>query len=151
MTMQLAPVQETIPSRLMQSVLTVKTTGPGFTDLSDRLQEFLRQSGAADGLLIAFLKHTSASLTIQENADPDVRRDLLDTLDKLAPQHGNYRHGMEGLDDMPAHIRTMLTDVSLTMPVRSGRLDLGTWQSLYLVEHRARPHERHVHLSYLGS
>ena len=151
MTMQLAPVQETIPSRLMQSVLTVKTTGPGFTDLSDKLQEFLRQSGAADGLLIAFLKHTSASLTIQENADPDVRRDLLDALDMLAPQHGNYRHGMEGLDDMPAHIRTMLTDVSLTIPVRSGRLDLGTWQSLYLVEHRARPHERHVHLSYLGS
>ncbi len=151
MTMQLAPVQETIPSRLMQSVLTVKTTGPGFTDLSDRLQEFLRQSGAADGLLIAFLKHTSASLTIQENADPDVRRDLLDTLDELAPQHGNYRHGMEGLDDMPAHIKTMLTDVSLTMPVRSGHLDLGTWQSLYLIEHRARPHDRHVNLSYLGS
>ena len=151
MTMQLAPVQETIPSRLVRSVLSVQTTGPGFTDLSELLQDFLRRSDAAEGMLVAFLKHTSASLTIQENADPDVRRDLLDALDMLAPQHGNYRHGMEGLDDMPAHIRTMLTDVSLTMPVRSGRLDLGTWQSLYLIEHRTRPHERHVSLSYLGS
>ncbi len=151
MTMQLAPVQELIPARLVRSVLTVNTTGPGFTDLSVHLGSFLRQSGAADGLLTAFVKHTSASLTIQENADPDVRRDLLDALDTLAPQHANYRHGMEGPDDMPAHIRTMLTDVSLTMPVSSGRLDLGTWQSLYLVEHRARPHVRHVCLSYLGS
>ena len=151
MTMQLAPVQETKPSRLVRSVLTVQTRGPGFTDLTLPLRDFLARSDAADGLLTAFLQHTSASLTIQENADPDVRSDLLDALDGLAPQHGHYRHGMEGLDDMPAHIRTMLTDVSLTMPVRSGRLDLGTWQSLYLVENRTRPHVRYVSLAYLGT
>ena len=151
MTMQLAPFQEVTPARLVQSVLTVHTTGPGFTDLTAPLREFLAGTGAADGVLTVFLKHTSASLTIQENADPDVRRDLLDVLDRLAPRHENYRHGMEGPDDMPAHIRTMLTDSSLTIPVRSGELDVGTWQGLYLVEHRARPHTRYASLSYLGT
>lgn len=151
MTMQLAPVQEVIPARLVRSVVTVRTAGPGFTDLTVPLREFLQRAGAAEGVVTAFLKHTSASLTIQENADPDVLRDLLDALDDLAPQHRDYRHRTEGPDDMPAHIRTMLTDVSLTIPVRSGSPDLGTWQSLYLVEHRARPHERFVSLTYLGS
>lgn len=151
MTMQLAPVQEVTPARLVRSVLSVHTAGPGFIDLTGPIRDFLQQADAEDGLLTAFVKHTSASLTIQENADPDVRRDLLDVLDTLAPQHGNYRHGMEGPDDMPAHIRTMLTDVSLTIPVRSGGLDVGTWQSLYLVEHRTRPHARSIVLAFLGS
>ena len=151
MTMQLAPVQVVSPTRLVRSVVSVSTDGPGFTDLTAPLSEFLAAAEASDGLLVVFLQHTSASLTIQENADPDVRRDLLDALDRLAPRGQNYRHGVEGPDDMPAHIRTMLTDVSLMLPVRSGRLHLGTWQSLYLVEHRDRPHLRSVSLTFLGA
>jgi len=148
--MQLATVQELTVTRMVRSTLTVGTDGPGFTDLTAPLAEFLRRAGAVSGLLTVFLRHTSASLTIQENADPDVRCDLLDALDRLAPQNAGYRHGLEGPDDMPAHIRTMLTDVTLNVPVGEGRLELGTWQSIYLVEHRARPHRRTVDLTYLG-
>ena len=129
----------------------MSTPGPGVTDISAALADFLRKAEARDGVLTVFIRHTSASLTIQENADPDVLRDLMDALDGLVPQNAGYRHGMEGPDDMPAHIRTMLTDVSLTLPVSAGRLDLGTWQGVYLVEHRARPHDRSLDLVYLGS
>lgn len=148
--MRLSEVENFSADRIARATLGVSTPGPGFTDLSAALAEFLRTAVARDGVLTVFVRHTSASLTIQENADPDVLRDLMDALDGLAPQNAGYRHGMEGPDDMPAHIRTMLTDVSLTLPVSAGRLDLGTWQGVYLVEHRARPHERSVELTFLG-
>ena len=100
---------------------------------------------------MAFCRHTSASLTIQENADPDVRTDLIMALDRLAPRDLDYVHGAEGPDDMPGHIRTMLTDVSVAVPVVEGKLALGTWQGLYLFEHRDRPHRREVILHLTGS
>jgi secondary thiamine-phosphate synthase enzyme len=106
---------------------------------------------AADGLLTLFIRHTSASLTIQENADPDVLRDLADALDRFAPRKHPYRHDMEGPDDMPAHIRSMLTAASLSIPVVCGRLVLGTWQAIYLVEHRDAPHTREIALHYVGT
>jgi secondary thiamine-phosphate synthase enzyme len=107
-------------------------------------------TGLRHGLLVAFCRHTTASLTVQENADPDVRADLMAALDGLAPRHGDYVHGTEGPDDMPSHIRTMLTDVALAIPLLDWRLALGTWQGLYLVEHRDRPHRREVLLQLLG-
>ena len=131
--------------------MAVQTTGPGFTDLSGDLARWLRDQGAGDGLLTIFLRHTSASLTIQENADPDVLKDLADALDRLAPRTHPYRHGLEGPDDMPAHIRTMVTATSLPVPVRGGRMLLGTWQAVYLVEHRDRPHDREIALHYSGT
>lgn len=149
--MHLSPVETIGIERIVRARLSIPTSGPGFADLTGGLAAFLSDSEARDGALTIFIRHTSASLTIQENADPDVRRDLMDALDGLAPKNAGYRHGMEGPDDMPAHIRTMLTDVSLTVPVRDGRLDLGTWQSVYLVEHRARPHERTVDLIFVGN
>ena len=106
---------------------------------------------AGDGLLTVFVRHTSASLAIQENADPDVRTDLLDALDRLAPEAADYRHADEGPDDMPAHVKAMLTGVSLSVPVEGGIPILGTWQALYLIEHRRAPHRREVKLHYLGS
>jgi secondary thiamine-phosphate synthase enzyme len=123
---------------------TVHTPGPGFTELTEAAGAFVTRSGIADGLLSLFCRHTSASLTIQENADPDVRTDLMTALDGLAPRDAAYIHDAEGPDDMPAHIRAMLTGVSLAVPVLAGRLALGTWQGIYLVEHRDRPHAREI-------
>ena len=97
-----------------------------------------------------FVSHTSASLTVQENADPNVRRDLLDALEILAPKERDYAHREEGPDDMPSHIKAMLTSVSLGIPVRDGKMALGTWQGVYLIEHRARPHQRTIVLSFIG-
>src|SRR3954447_26788697 len=130
--------------------LTVETSGPGFTELTAAVAAWVAESGIRDGLLTAFCRHTSASLTIQENADPDVRTDLMAALDRLAPRNAGYVHDAEGPDDMPAHIRTLLTDVSVPIPVLDGRLALGTWQGLYLIEHRDRPHRREVllHLNW---
>ncbi|MBK1623005.1 secondary thiamine-phosphate synthase enzyme [Afifella marina DSM 2698] len=138
-------------ARLVQSGLSLPTRGQGFIDITAELQEWLREAGARSGLLCVFVRHTSASLTIQENADPSVQTDLLTALDRLAPQNAGWVHDTEGADDMPAHIRTMLTDVSLTVPVEDGRLALGTWQGVYLVEHRTRPHRRSLKLVYFGS
>ncbi|MEW5424728.1 secondary thiamine-phosphate synthase enzyme YjbQ [Amorphus sp. 3PC139-8] len=127
-------------------------TGPRrFHDVSAAVDGWLGEIDAGEGLLTVFLRHTSASLTIQENADPDVLRDLLDVLDRLAPASGSYRHGSEGPDDMPAHIKTMLTGASIAVPVLNGRMDLGTWQGLYVIEHRARGHARSLTLHYLGT
>src|SRR4051794_10251217 len=123
-------------SRQALGRVSVETPGPGFTELTAEAARFVAQSGIAHGLLTAFCRHTSASLTIQENADPDVQTDLLAALDRLAPRGAAYVHGIEGPDDMPAHIRTMLTGASLAIPVADGRLALGTLQGLYLVEHR---------------
>ena len=131
--------------------LVVETAGRGFTEITREAARWLVGTGIRDGLLTAFCRHTSASLTIQENADPDVRTDLLAALDRLAPRNVAYVHDTEGPDDMPAHIRTMLTDASLSVPVIGGQLALGTWQGLYLVEHRDRPHRREVVLHVVGA
>lgn len=132
------------------SSLLIRTSGPGFTDITGGISEWLREIGALEGLLTVFIAHTSASLTIQENADPDVRRDLVDCLNRLAPESPLYRHNSEGADDMPAHIKAMLTSVSLSIPVVEGRTALGTWQGVYVIEHRAREHERRVELHFIG-
>jgi secondary thiamine-phosphate synthase enzyme len=131
--------------------LAIATEGPGFIDLTGKVRRWLTSVGAKDGLLTIFVAHTSASLTIQENADPDVLRDLLDALDALAPRTRSYRHRAEGADDMPAHIRAMLTATSLGVPVIAGIPVLGTWQAIYLVEHRDARHARMVHLHYIGT
>ena len=124
---------------------------PGFSDITREVSAWLASVGAADGLLTLFVRHTSASLTIQENADPDVLRDLADALDRLAPRAARYRHTVEGPDDMPAHIRAMLTATSLGVPVVAGRTALGTWQAIYLVEHRDAPHRREIALHFVGT
>ncbi len=130
--------------------LTVKTRGFGFYPLGEELGRCLTDWAARDGLLSLFLAHTSASLCIKENADPDVLRDLADALQRLAPFDFPYRHRAEGRDDMPAHIKALLTAASLSLPVRSGKLALGVWQEVYLIEHRAAPHSRRVELDFIG-
>jgi secondary thiamine-phosphate synthase enzyme len=132
-------------------MLRVRTAGPGFTEITRQVCAWLDEIGAREGLLTLFIAHTSASLTIQENADVDVRLDLKDALDGLAPQSTHYRHGSEGADDMPAHIKAMLTSVSLSIPVIEGRTALGTWQGIYVIEHRERSQERKVELHFIGT
>lgn len=129
--------------------LTVQTGGPGCHDITDRIAGWLGEIAAAEGVVTVFLRHTSASLLIQENADPDVQRDLLAWLDRLAPQAdapsmGWITHRAEGPDDMPAHIKAAVLPTSLQIPVAGGRMALGTWQGIYLVEHRRAPHRREV-------
>ncbi|MFG1398882.1 secondary thiamine-phosphate synthase enzyme YjbQ [Roseixanthobacter pseudopolyaromaticivorans] len=133
-----------------QARLEVETRGEGFTDLTREARAFLAEVGARDGMLHLFCRHTSASLTIQENADPDVRVDLLTALRRLAPADHPWVHDLEGPDDMPAHIRTALTASDLSIPVADGAPLLGTWQAIYLIEHRSRPHVREVVLSFCG-
>ncbi len=135
---------------LASSILIVQTEGEGFVDITGEIRAFAAEARAASGLLTLFLRHTSASLTIQENADPDVLRDLITALRRLAPAEGGWRHTTEGPDDMPAHIKTMLTATSLQIPVIHGELALGIWQAIYVVEHRARPHKREVVLQFIG-
>jgi len=128
----------------------ITTRGAAFYDLTRQVMDWVRECEAGSGLLTLHVKHTSCSLTIQENADPDVQRDLLTALDGFAPRDVRYRHNSEGPDDMPAHIRTMLTATSLSVPVIGGALQLGTWQGIYLIEHRDAPHLREIaaHLSF---
>jgi secondary thiamine-phosphate synthase enzyme len=133
------------------STLMVQTPGAGFIDLTSDVAKFLAEAGAREGALTLFIRHTSASLTIQENADPSVLVDLMTVLDRLAPQDFRWTHDTEGPDDMPAHVRTMLTATSLQVPVLSGRMALGTWQAIYLIEHRRRPHRREVVLQFVGA
>jgi secondary thiamine-phosphate synthase enzyme len=135
---------------IANSALTVHTRGPGLTEITEEIRAWLAGIGASEGLLTVFIAHTSASLTIQENADPDVRRDLVDALNRLAPESNAYRHASEGPDDMPAHIKALLTSVSLSIPVVAGRTALGTWQGVYVIEHRARQHDRRVELHFIG-
>ncbi|HSH64002.1 MAG: secondary thiamine-phosphate synthase enzyme YjbQ [Methylibium sp.] len=132
-------------------VLTVATRGKGFVEITRELAGWLSSIAAENGLLTVFVQHTSASLTIQENADPNVRRDLLDTLEQLAPEDRAYSHHEEGPDDMPSHIKAMLTAVSLAIPIKDGSMTLGTWQGVYLIEHRAAPYRRNVVLSFIGN
>lgn len=138
-----------VTQQAMES-LTFETTGAGFTDIGRSLDVWLGSVGARDGLLNVFIAHTSASLTIQENADPDVLHDLADALDFIAPRERRYRHSSEGPDDMPSHIKSMVTATSLAIPVRSGRMALGTWQGVYLIEHRDAPHKRRLELTFSG-
>jgi secondary thiamine-phosphate synthase enzyme len=135
---------------IISSLLTVQTSGAGFTDLTSAVAEFVREARAREGAVTLFIRHTSASLTIQENADPTVLVDLTTALNRLAPENAGWRHDTEGPDDMPAHIKTMLTATSLHVPVLHGALALGTWQGVYLVEHRARPHRREIVLQFIG-
>jgi secondary thiamine-phosphate synthase enzyme len=130
--------------------LNVATPGKGFTEITSELASWLESIAGENGLLTVFVSHTSASLTIQENADPNVRRDLADALEALAPEHRNYAHREEGPDDMPSHIKAMLTSSSLGIPVKDGRMTLGTWQGVYLIEHRSGPHRRSIALSFIG-
>lgn len=131
-------------------MLAIETGGESFVDFTEEVRRFVTESGVAAGLVTLFVRHTSASLTIQENADPDVLTDLTTALRRLAPQGAGWVHEMEGPDDMPAHIRTMLTATSLQVPVIDGKLALGTWQGIYLIEHRAAPHRREVVLQVVG-
>jgi secondary thiamine-phosphate synthase enzyme len=136
---------------IISSLLTVQTSGRGFTDLTAEVVKFTRDAGAKEGAVTLFIRHTSASLTIQENADPTVLVDLTTALDRLAPEDAGWRHDTEGPDDMPAHVKTMLTATSLHIPVLKSELALGTWQAIYLIEHRARPHRREIVLQFVGA
>ena len=144
-------VQSTALDVIASATLTVETRGEGFFEITRDVADFLAEVCAADGVLFAYIRHTSASLVIQENADPDVQTDLVVALDRLAPANAGWVHDTEGPDDMPAHIKAMLNGVSLHVPVSGGELALGTWQGIYLAEHRARPHRREVTLSFIGS
>jgi secondary thiamine-phosphate synthase enzyme len=136
---------------IVSSLLTVQTPGRGFTDLTAEVAKFVSDAGAKEGAVTLFIRHTSASLTIQENADPTVLTDLTTALDRLAPEDAGWRHDTEGPDDMPAHVKTMLTATSLHIPVLKGELALGTWQAIYLIEHRRRPHRREIVLQFVGA
>jgi secondary thiamine-phosphate synthase enzyme len=134
--------------RQITEILSFRTPGPGLHPVTERIAGWLAGRGAENGLLTLLCQHTSASLTIQENADPDVRLDLQDAFAGLAPAGGaeRYRHHLEGPDDMAAHIRTVLSGVHLSIPVAGGRMALGTWQGIYLWEHRSQPHLRRIAL-----
>jgi secondary thiamine-phosphate synthase enzyme len=130
--------------------LTVPTRGKGFTEITEEVARFVEEAGIATGLVTIFCRHTSASLLIQENADPDVRTDLTSFFARIAPEGGDYVHDTEGPDDMPAHIRTALTQTSIGVPVERGRIVLGAWQGIYVFEHRSAPHRRDIVLHLVG-
>jgi len=133
------------------STIELKTNGPGLYVFTREAEAFVLESGIVEGLLTCFVRHTSASLVIQENADPDVQRDLAGFMERLVSRDERlYRHTAEGPDDMPSHIRAMLTQTSLSIPFRGGKLLLGTWQGLYLFEHRDAPHRREVLFHAIG-
>ncbi len=134
-----------------QETITVETRGEGLYEVTGNIRRWLSGQGVATGMLAVFCQHTSASLTIQENADPDVQRDLQTFFARLVRDDPTlYRHTLEGPDDMPAHIRSALTDVQLSIPVAGGQMTLGTWQGIYLFEHRTRPHSRRLVLHLIG-
>lgn len=137
--------------RQATTTLTVQTRGQGLVEITRDVVAWVDEQAIGDGLLTVFCRHTSASLLINENAASAVRRDLQRYFERVAPESGNYEHDDEGSDDMPAHLRTALTGVSLSVPVLGGRPALGTWQGIYLFEHRARPHRREVVLHLIGA
>lgn len=151
MSARISAIARIAPDLIASAELAVDTPGEGLVEVTREAQRFVSECGAGDGVLLLYLRHTSASLTIQENADPEVRADLVTALRRLAPADGPWAHTVEGPDDMPGHIKAMLTGVSLHVPVRTGALALGTWQGLYLIEHRAQPHRREVILQFVGS
>jgi secondary thiamine-phosphate synthase enzyme len=131
--------------------LTVQTSGQALYDITRPVREWTRQQGIGIGLLTLWCRHTSASLTVQENADPDVQADLLDYLRRLVPEGSHYRHSTEGLDDMPAHIKAVLTQTSIGIPVQDSEPMLGTWQAIYLFEHRSARQNRSIALHLFGT
>ncbi len=136
---------------IAHTTLTISTRGKGLYPFTKSVEEWISKQKVANGLLTLFVQHTSCSLVIQENADPDVTLDLRDFFERLVPENDKgYRHTAEGLDDMTSHIRSALTQTSLSIPVISGRLALGTWQGLYVFEHRTHAHQRRVVLQLLG-
>lgn len=151
MSGQLSAISQATPQLIAGATLRVATPGVGFTDITGHAVNFIAQAGAGDGVLLVYLRHTSASLLIQENADPDVQADLIAAFDRLAPEDAPWVHDVEGPDDMPAHVKAMLSGVSLHVPVRAAKLALGTWQGLYLVEHRRSPHSREVIFQFVGN
>lgn len=136
--------------RQVSTILSFETAGRGFTDITRTMAGWLAETGIAEGLLTLLCRHTSASLLIQENAAPEVRLDLQEWLERLAPEGAHYAHDDEGPDDMPAHLRAVLTGVNLQIPVLGGRMALGTWQGIYLAEHRLRPHRRQIAVHLMG-
>ncbi len=140
-----------VPDFMATATLVLETSGQSFTEITQDAARFLTKAKAKDGSLLVFMRHTSASLVIQENADPNVRADLATALARVAPADAGWVHDVEGRDDMPAHVKTMFTGVSLHVPVRAGALALGTWQGIHVAEHRAHPHRREVVLQFIGS
>lgn len=130
--------------------LDIATRGQALYEFTHHVEAWVRQQQMTTGLLTVFCRHTSASLLIQENADPSVKRDLTAYFSRIAPEHGPYEHTDEGPDDMPAHLKTALTSVQLSIPLVNGRLALGTWQGIYLFEHRSHPHRRQIVLHLIG-
>jgi secondary thiamine-phosphate synthase enzyme len=137
--------------KVFQESIEVRTTGRGLVDVTEAVQHVVRSSGVATALCTVFCRHTSASLVIQENADPSVRRDMQRWMDRVAPEGPGYEHTAEGPDDMPSHLRTVLTRTSEQIPVARGRLALGTWQAIYLWEHRTSPHVRELVIHVAGA
>ena len=135
---------------LSQGTLEFRTSPKSFLDITKEVQNFVSESNIQNGVCNLFIKHTSASLVIQENYDPSVRKDFETIFSKLAPEDFPYTHNMEGKDDMPAHIRSALTSTSETIPVVNGTLSLGTWQGIYVWEHRDQTHNRKVMVSMVG-
>lgn len=144
-------ISEVEATSVATATLTIDTEGEALVEITRDVARFVAEVGARAGAVLLYLRHTSASLTIQENADPDVRADLLTALRRLAPSEAAWVHRVEGPDDMPAHVKAMLTGVSLHVPVIDGALALGTWQGIYLIEHRTRPHRREVIMQFVGS
>ena len=151
MTVTASSIRVIAPQAIATATLAVDTAGEGFVEITREVERFVTDAGAADGALFLFIRHTSASLVIQENADPDVRTDLVTALRRLAPEDGPWVHDTEGPDDMPAHVKSLLTGISLHVPVIGGALALGTWQGIYVAEHRARAHRREVVMQFVGS
>jgi secondary thiamine-phosphate synthase enzyme len=139
------------PVVCVSTAIRVPTQPRAFVDITRAVSTELETWAARDGVLVLFIRHTSASLLIQENTDPDVQADLRDALAAIAPETRAWRHSLEGPDDMPAHVKAMLMPTSLSIPVRGGRLLLGMWQAIYVVEHRTTPHSREVVLSFTGT
>ncbi|MFZ0024708.1 MAG: secondary thiamine-phosphate synthase enzyme YjbQ [Pseudolabrys sp.] len=148
---RLSVIVEAVPQLIASATLRIDTRGTGCIDITDNAVNFIEDIRAGEGALLIYLRHTSASLTIQENADPDVQVDLITALDRLAPENVDWIHDAEGPDDMPAHVKAMLNGVSLHVPLTGGKLALGTWQAIYLIEHRRNPHSREVMFQFIGS
>ena len=151
MSIQLSPLANVAPQTIATATLSVETRGEGFVEITRETKQFVAEAAAQSGVLLIYLRHTSASLAIQENADPDVQTDLTTALHRLAPENAGWVHTVEGPDDMPSHVKAMLTGVSLHVPVIDGALALGTWQGIFLIEHRTQPHRRDIILQFVGS
>ncbi len=148
---ELSAIRTARVGTIASATLAMETPGEGFFEITREVARFLENIKAGDGAVLLYLRHTSASLVIQENADPEVQTDLVTALARIAPADAGWVHEVEGPDDMPAHIKSMLNGVCLHVPVVAGKMGLGTWQGIYVAEHRERPHRREVTLQFLGS